>query len=346
MSEWSDPSEFSQQLERLYALSEPLTVCDLLSPHACRLEAFIFANPWISLNLLRPPEEDSYPPLIFLRRVVTYLCLRPHHPPELLAAVVQESCSHAIFQTRSREVCQAILLLAMYEPLDLRLAKPPEDVDQEFDHAPGSYLYLTAITLALSLNLDSAIFDMCSGPTALTFSSPWEERIARLQDASLWLAVSQTGLLNAWCSTKPVLPNPHPSQIDIEAFHTNVQPLLRSAASQAMPAGGSDAEPWPTPDWISPDKRLKLAGSFLAMAHQAKFFHRIRTFWKSIDGYEIHDFRNIGHITQSLCSLTRDTERLDMLQRDEFGEFEEARAIRSRDVCGHSQCSLPSFPLR
>lgn len=296
------------------------------------MEAFIFANPWISLDVLRPPEEDVPSSLLFLRRVVTYPCLRPRHPPGLLAAVAQESCSHSILQTQSREACQAVLLLAIYEPLALKLAKPPGGSDQETDGALSSYLHFIAAKMALSLNLDTAIYDMCSGPAALTSASPWRERITRLQDASLWLAVCGAKMLDACRKAKPLLPLPHPSQSDIESFHANVMPLLDRSTAQAIPTDRQGSETWPTPNWSLSDKRLKLGGSFLAMAHQANFFHRVCTFLGQVDGYELHSFCNIDYIASCASELTQDTERLHEVQRDTFGQSV-TRGLHQNRIC-------------
>lgn len=263
-----------------------------------KLADFACANSFLDPALAEDRDQGDWPAAaLFLRQVVSYICNRPNHQPNLLGAIVQRSCVHTVFLTRSRDVCQGLFLMATYEPLDLLMPRPSDDLDETIDHAPGSSQYLAAMNIALSLGLDQCIYRMCAGPSALTSSSPISERLDRLREAALWLSLSNFGVVSAWSSVVPNLASPAPSLVDIEAFQTNIQPIARNPAT------------------------AHLAGPLTALALRSKFFHRIRTFWSEVSLYELDDTTNLSSVMHHVQSMIEDVNEVSRSTADTMDRF-------------------------
>ncbi|CAO1625301.1 unnamed protein product [Parajaminaea phylloscopi] len=268
-----------------------------------RLNAFILANPYIDPRIASKPSSELSAATLYLKQVLAYLCDRDR-TFDLIGVLIQTTICHMTFQTRARDVCQGLLLMAIYEPLNLLLPRPGEDLDETIDHAPGNCLYLAAMTIALSLGLDKSISKLSSGSAPLTPSSTEDDRIDRLREPALWLSLCNFGVLCAWANVQPNLPSAAPSLTEIEAFEAEIKPLLYNPSTS------------------------HLAAPFKALALQSKFLHRIRTFWTEVKVIDLGELSNVIQTWHHVAQLTGDVEKIEEAHELEMGALNPGPSMR------------------
>lgn len=267
-----------------------------------RLRDFMLANPFIDPRIVNASADPTSAATTYLRHVVAYLCDRDKNF-SLIGHLIQRTACHLIFQTRSRDVCAGLLLMATYEPVDLMLPRPGDDLDETIDHAPGNCLYHVATTIAVSLDMPKSIARMSTGPTALSASTPVQERLDRLREAALWLSISNFGVLCAWSNVEPNLPAPAPTLAEIDAFESHLQPIFQNAATS------------------------HLAAPLTALALRSKFFHRIKSFWAEVRLLDVKNLANLGPMTQHVEQLIGDVDKIEEAQNSEMRRLDPSPAM-------------------
>lgn len=269
------------------------------------MRSLILAYPFLDPKLAEPVPSHVplAPPEEWLRNVTAYICSRPKHTDELLASILGTSVYHSLMQTRSLNVCQGLLLLAIHEPIDLIFRKPSTELEEIIDRAPGHSIFAAAFGIALSFRLDEAIPNMRTGPTALSPETPRIERQARLREAALWLALHNFAVALCEPGIKPRLPSTSPSQLDIETFESNIRPLLVSASSS------------PTSHH---DFANLQAAALLAHAYSAKYHRRLRTYWNETELLTVKSPDYVPSTRHFCLSLQKDGEALLQEQANDF----------------------------
>lgn len=282
------------------------------------MKALIIAHPFLDPKIAEPtpPGTKLGPTEQWLRDVATYICCRPNHTDELLASILGTCVYHSLMQTRSIYVCQALLLMASYEPIDLIFRKPSTEMEEIIDRAPGQSIFAAAFGIALSFRLDEVIPNMRSGSSAMSPTTPKEERESRLREAALWLALNNFAVALCEPGIKPRLPSSGLTQLDIETFESNVRPLLVGIHGQ--PPGDS-----------KPRQKFEdlHAAALLAHAYNAKFHRRLRTYWNETELLTVKSPDYVPSTRHFCLSLKKDGEVILGEQAYDFARLPQHPAL-------------------